>query len=170
MSTTLRQVNVRRSLAVAALVLSAPVLSSCGVNFDAQTDQVYQPAEGTNALARRVDVLNALVVSGTEGSGTVIATLVNNNPTTADTLQSVAGAKKDASLQVTPGGPSTIPATGMLNLAEKGRIFAKSDRIKAGYIVYLTFTFANADPVTLPVPVVKADRPVYDGVPLPPSS
>jgi hypothetical protein len=90
-------VNVRRSLAVAAAVLAAPVLSSCGVNFDAQTDQVYNPAVGVNDRDGSVDVLNALVVSGSAGSGTVVATLVNNDQEKDDSVRGIAGAGQDCS-------------------------------------------------------------------------
>ena len=76
--------NVRRSIAVAAAVVAAPVMSSCGVNFDAQTDQVYNPAVGVNDRSGSVDVLNALIVSKAPGSGTVVATLVNNDEERAD--------------------------------------------------------------------------------------
>lgn len=170
MTPTLGRVNVRRTLVAAVLLLAAPVLSSCGVGFNAQTNQVYQPAEGVNDRSGQVDVLNALVVSGSDGSGTVIATLVNNSQTTADTLQNVAGAGSDTSLQVTLGGDTSIPADGMLNLADSGKIFVAGERVKAGYLVSLTFTFANASAVTLSAPVVPASKAQYSGVPLPPAS
>ena len=71
--------NVRRSIAVAAIVVAAPVLSSCGVNFGAPTDQVYNAAVGVDNRDSQVDVLNALVVTGEDGKGTIVAGLVNND-------------------------------------------------------------------------------------------
>ena len=65
----------------------------------AQTDQVYNPAAGVDDRSGSVDVLNALVVSGSDGSGTVIASLVNNDQTHSDSLRSVAGAGADSSLR-----------------------------------------------------------------------
>ena len=38
--------NVRRCIAAATVLVAAPVLSSCGVSFGAQTDQVYNPSAG----------------------------------------------------------------------------------------------------------------------------
>ena len=70
--------NVRRSIAAAALLLAVPALSACGVSFGAPTDQVYNPSVGVDDQSGQVDVLNALIVSGSNGSGTVVATLVNN--------------------------------------------------------------------------------------------
>jgi len=169
-STTLSAVIARRRLAAAALVLAAPVLASCGGNFNQQTNQVYNPAEGVDERSGAVDVLNALIVSGTNGSGTVVTTFVNNNQNTDDRLKSVAGSGPDASLKVTPGGPTTIPAGGLLNLADKGRIFVEGERVKAGYFVELTFTFDRGQAITVEVPVVNAAEPEYADVPQPSTS
>jgi hypothetical protein len=160
-------VSLRRCVAAVALVIAAPVLSSCGATFGAQTDQVYNPAAGVDDRAGSVDVLNALIVSGTEGSGTVIASLVNNDQTHADSLRGVAGAGADSSLQVTPGGDTAIPADGMLNLATDGRITARGERVKAGNFVEITFSFERGEPVTMKVPVVSSDDPVYKDVKVP---
>jgi hypothetical protein len=169
-TTRLCGVNVRRSLAAVVVALMVPVLSSCGVNFSAQTDQVYQPAVGSDDRSSMVDVLNAMVVSGSTGSGTVVATLVNNDQAQDDTLRGVAGAGKDASIKVTPGGDTTIPTAGLLNLATSGSIFATGEQLEPGSFVELTFTFDRAEPVTLDVPVVSADNPAYADIKLPPAS
>ena len=111
MTTRLPHVNVRRSLAVAALVLTAPVLSSCGVGFGAQTDQVYNPAAGVDVHSGSVDVLNALIVSGTDGSGTVIATLVNNDQVHATpSAGSPAPARTPPSRSLPAARPRSRPA------------------------------------------------------------
>ncbi len=166
MSTTLGAVNVRRRLAPALLLLAAPALSSCGVNFRAQTDQPYNPSVGVDDRSGSVDVLNALVVSGTNGSGAVIATLVDNDPAQADALQGIAGAGGDSSLKVTPGGQTAVPAGGLLNLATKGRIALRGPRVTPGNFVGLTFTFRRGQAVTMQVPVV-ANSAEYAGVTVP---
>lgn len=170
MSTTLSAVNVRRSLAAAALVLAAPALSSCGVNFGAQTNQVYNPSAGVDERSGSVDVLNALIVSGTDGSGTVIASLVNNDQVQADSLRRVSGAGSDSSVKVTPGGETAIPASGLLNLATDGQITARGERVVPGNFVEITFSFDRGMPATVKVPVVSADNPTYSEVPSPSSS
>lgn len=157
----------RRSLAAAVLVLAAPALSSCGGNFNQQTNQIYNPAEGVDDRSGRVDVLNALVVSTENGSGTVVATLVNNDLDRDDSLKSIAGAGSDSNLEVTPGGPTAIPAGGLLNLAERGRNFVEGERIRAGYFVNITFTFDRGKAITVNAPVVNGAEPEYTSVPQP---
>jgi hypothetical protein len=168
-TTTLVAVNVRRRLALAALPLAVPVLSSCTVNFDAQTDQVYNPSAGVDDRSGEVDVLNALVVSGGEGSGTVVATLVNNDQARADKLRSVSGAGADASVKVTPGGDTDIANGGLLNLAEDGRIVVRGEQVVPGGIVTLRFTFDRAKAITVDAPVVP-NTGAYADVRVPSSS
>jgi hypothetical protein len=160
-------VNVRRSIAAAAVLLAAPALSSCGVSFGAQTDQVYNPSVGVDDRSGQVDVLNALIVSGTDGSGTVVATLVNNDQQTDDTLKGVSGAGKDAGMTVKPGGDTTIPAGGLLNLATKGAVTIRGQRVVPGNFVTITFSFDRAQSVTLDGPVVSHSNPDYAGVKVP---
>ena len=159
--------NVRRSIAAAAVLLAAPALSSCGVSFGAQTDQVYNPSVGVDDRSGQVDVLNALIVSGTNGSGAVVATLVNNDQQTDDTLKGVAGAGKDAGMTVKPGGDTTIPAGGVLNLATRGAVTIRGQRVVPGNFVTITFSFDRAQSVTLDVPVVSHSNPDYAGVKVP---
>lgn len=159
--------NVRRNIAVAAALVAAPTMSSCGVNFDAQTDQVYNPAVGVNDRGGAVDVLNALVVSGSAGSGTVVATLVNNDQQRADSLRGVAGAGQDTSLNVQVGGPTNIPAGGLLNLATQGAITVRGKQVLPGRFVEITFSFDRGKAVTVDVPVVSSSNPDYAGIKTP---
>ena len=159
--------NVRRSIAVAAALLAAPVMSSCGVNFGAQTDQVYNPAVGVNDRGGAVDVLNALVVSGKAGSGTVVATLVNNDQQHADSLKNVAGAGQDSSLTVQAGGPTKIAAGGLVNLATEGKVTVRGRQVLPGRFVEITFSFDRGKAVTIQVPVVSSSDPDYAGIKTP---
>jgi copper(I)-binding protein len=163
-------VNVRRSIAVAAVVLAAPSLSACGINFNAQTDQPYNVAVGVDERSGSVDVLNALVVSGSNGSGTAVATLVNNDTENDDTLRDVSGAGPDADVTVKVAGKTTIPADGLLNLAEDGRISVRGEQIVPGTFVTITFSFDRAEAVTVEAPVVSSSNPDYADVPVPTGS
>ena len=163
-------VNVRRSIAAAAVLLAVPALSACGVSFGAPTDQVYQPSVGVDDRTGKVDVLNALIVSGSNGSGTVVATLVNNDQQNDDTLKNVAGAGTDAGMTVKVGGDTTIPAGGLLNLATQGGITARDKRIVPGYFVEITFSFDRAEAITINVPVVAHSDPAYADVKVPSGS
>src|SRR5687768_16477454 len=80
--------QLRRSLALVsgALLLTAP-LGACG--FDPATDRINTITVGTSDRDTTVDILNAVIVSADEGSGTFIATLVNNDTEEEATLQSL---------------------------------------------------------------------------------
>lgn len=159
--------NVRRSIAAAAVVLAAPMLSSCGVSFGAQTDQVYNPSAGVDDQSGTVDVLNALVVSGADGSGTVVATLVNKDQQNVDRLRTVSGAGPDSNLTVNVAGKTTIPAGGLLNLATSSSITARDKRIVPGNFVKITFSFDRAQAITVDVPVFSASNPEYKNIKVP---
>jgi hypothetical protein len=164
-------VNLRRVLAAAAVVLAAPVISSCGVGFGAQTDQIYNPSAGTDDRSGAVDVLNALIVSAHDGSGTVIATLVNNNQTRADRLTGISGTGSNSSVRVQAGGATTIPPNGLVNLADQGSISITGKNVVPGRFIDLTFSFQHGASATLSTLVVSAADPQYSSVPLPtPSS
>lgn len=159
--------NLRRSIVAAAVVLAAPVLSSCG--FDPMTDQVYNPGVGVNDRDGAVDVLGAMVVSGTDGSGTIVAGLVNNDEVEGDALTGVTGAGQVSSLQVQAPGPVEVPAGSLVQLADDGQVTVTGEEVRPGTFVELTFSFRNAESVTLDLPVVAA-RGDYADVPLPSAS
>lgn len=141
----------RRTLrfAIGALLLAAPVLSSCG--FDYATDRVNDITAGHTNRDASVDVLNALVVAGHPDSGTLVGMLVNN------------GVEDDEDTELTsvtsgPDGteaefePLAVPAGGSAQLQEAGiRI---EGTFEAGGVYDVTLTFANGDEVELAVPVV----------------
>lgn len=147
-----------RRLAIAALLL-APVLTACG--FNEQTDQVYQAAVGVNDRSGEVDVLNALIVSGADGSGTFVATLVNKNQTDDDTLDSVTGPAITS-----PRVDVDVPAGGVAPLAESGDVSVEGSGVKPGSFVEVSLGFASGQSTTVKVPVVAATGD-YADVPLP---
>lgn len=160
-------VTLRRSIFATAVALAVLVLSACGPNFDAQTGEVYNPGTGVNDRSGRVDVLNALIVSGEDGSGTVVAGLVNNDEATNDSLTGVSGTGEDTSVKVNAVGPPVqIPADGMYQLADRGEISATGEQIRPGQFIELTFAFEHAESVQIEVPVV-ADTNEFSDVPLP---
>lgn len=149
---------LRRRIAAAALVLAAPLAAACG--FNAQTDQQYQPAAGVNNHSGTVDILNAVLVSGTDGKGTLAVTLLNSSDKT-DALVSVTGSDVTAAqLHV------DLPAHQPQNLAEDGQIALTGAPIKAGAWVRLTLGFQNGQSTSVNVPVVPAKGDFAD-VPLP---
>ncbi len=133
--------TLRRSIAAAAVVLAVPALSSCVTNFNAPTDQVYNPGVGVNDRSGTVDVLHAVVVSGAPGSGTVIAALVNQDEQNDDKLTGVTGSGADQGVQVASTSGVKVPAGELYQLADKGRFSIQGDVIEPGRFVTLTFSF-----------------------------
>ena len=159
--------NVRRSTAKASVVVTAAVLalglSSCGRGFDSPTDQIYNPPIGVNEQSGTVDVLNAVIVtdSSGSGSGTLVATLVNNDPKQDDSLTNISGAAGDQ-VQVTPPSTTTIKAGDVLSLLDTGGAKVQGDAVKPGFFVTLTFTFAKSEAVDVDVPVYLNEGPFAD--------
>ena len=152
---------IQRRVAIAALLL-APALTACG--FNEQTDQVYQPAVGVNDRSDTVYVLNALIVSGVDGSGTFAGTLVNTDTTSDDTLESVSGNGVTASQATVK-----VPAGGNALLADSGDVTLEGAGIVPGKFVEVTLGFSSGQTTTMKVPVVAAAGD-YTDVPLPSSS
>ena len=142
--------HLRRTLATAGTALLIATLTSCG--FDMATDRPYTPAAGTNDQSTGVDVLNAVVVSAEDGSGTFIASFANNDseePTAVDGLSGV-----DASqVQVEEFDAVEIPANGFVNLATDGGIPVTGE-FSHGDFVELAITFEHGEQVNMQVPVV----------------
>ncbi len=168
----MKVVNVSKRLRIvaAAVALAVPVLSSCSSNFNAPTDQVYTPGVGVNDRSGNIDVLHALIVSGEDGSGTLVAALVNNDQVNPDTLAGVSGAGDDASIEISDSGAQVeIPADGLVQLADDGDISVTATQVQPGRFIELTFNFENSESVSVEVPVV-ANTEEFAEVPLPSAS
>jgi hypothetical protein len=145
--------TLRSRFLLAAVVLVVPALAGCSRGFDNPTDQVYNPSRGVNDRSGTVDVLNALVVSGEDGFGTVVATLVNNEDTD-DKLTGVTVEGEPANISGAAGA-SDIAAGGLNNLGASGAVTAAADTIEPGAFVDVTFTFQGGKAITVEVPVVS---------------
>jgi hypothetical protein len=159
----------QKALAAAAALLAVPALSACGVNFGAQTDQVYTPADGENHREGTIDVLNALIISETPGTGRLIAALSNNDTEGADALTGVTGAQESSEVTFQVPGVE-IPEGQLVQLAsddvEPVVVSGDEEAIRPGKFVRLTFEFQNADAATLNVPVLEPGE-TYADVELP---
>jgi hypothetical protein len=148
------------------VLLAVPALSACGVNFDAQTDQYYTPTDGENNREGTVQVLNALIISDSPGSGRLIAAL-DNGGDEADTLTGVRGLEVDQSVDFNlVEGETAIPAGGVLQLADDGSavvaVSGDPERVAAGGYVRLAFMFQNGEEASLNVPVLAPDDTYAD--------
>jgi hypothetical protein len=149
-----------RLLATVGAVVLATALSSCGFGY--ATDRVYTPGNGVNDRDAKVDVLNAVIVSAQEGSGTFIASFSNNEVDTSATVDSLAGAGDDSKLVVGDFDPIEIAPGALVNLATDGGIPVTGE-LEAGNFVSVTITFSSGETATLDVPAVNDCGP-YEGL------
>ena len=162
--------NLRRparttvALATAAMALG---LSSC--SYDNPTDMMYNPPIGVVEQSSQVDVLNALVVKAddTAGSGTLVTTLVNNDEESDDQLTGLQVGPEDQGVEVSLGSGVTVPAGDFVNLAEEDIIEVAGEPVQDGVFITLTYTFANAEAVTVEVPVVIQGEGYFEDVETP---
>jgi copper(I)-binding protein len=160
---------VRRAVATAVVVIATAALSGCGSSFNAQTDQIYQPAVGSNNRESQVYVLNALLVTGGT-NGALVAGLLNE----ADTDDVLTGVTAKASngndLTATIVGDQVpLPSRSLVRLSQDAEVAISGTdaaELGAGGSISVTFTFQNADPVTLDAPIEAREGP-YADVPLP---
>ncbi|RZI88548.1 MAG: hypothetical protein EOO67_13015, partial [Microbacterium sp.] len=138
----------RRTAFVAALL--APALAACG--FGAQTDQIYQAAQGTDNRDTAVKILNAVVVAGENGAGTFAGSLVNET----DVAQNLTQISGDGVTAATSTDQLTVAPQSLLNLGEpfigpKGgklpQVVLTGTPIEIGRFVRLTLTFSGVGPV-----------------------
>ena len=157
--------QISRSLRLLAVGALIPLLSACtSVGLGAQTGQVYIAADGANNRTGDVYVLNAVVVSGADGAGTLVTTFVNENDQRSDLVTNITSATDTVTGTFPP-----IPAGGFVNLADLAPLFVTGSDVVAGGYVTLTFDFSSATPVTMDVPVV-APTGEWASIQLPPAS
>ncbi|MFC9687989.1 hypothetical protein ACFTSF_05580 [Kribbella sp. NPDC056951] len=108
MPITLSARSVRRAALASAAATLSIVLAACGANFNAQTAQPYQPAEGTNASSGGIVVRNLLVLADEHGKGELHGVVINNG-TASDTLVSITQAPpKPPTADTPPEDPAPV--------------------------------------------------------------
>ena len=151
-----------RPLATAAAVLALAVpLSSCG--FDYATEREYDVTSAALSREGAVDILSAVVVSAAEGSGTFVASFSNNDPADAQTFTGLAGGE-GATVTAAEFEPVSIPAGGLVNLADPAAGIVLTGDFTAGDVVPLTIDFGNGERISLNVPVVADDTGYWEGM------
>ena len=158
-------VRRRPWLAAAFLVILVPALGACG--FNEQTDRVYQPSVGVNNRQGVVDVLGAVVVSGTDGSGTFVASLDNKDQTKSQTLTGITGAD---GVQVTLVKQVEVPPGALVNFANLGVASVSGHTIQAGGFARLTLQFESGQSAQVNAPIVAPEQQYSEITPAVPSS
>jgi hypothetical protein len=166
----------RNRLLTAAFAAGAVIgLSGCAANFDAPSNEPYQPAAGISDRSGAVFAINTLVVTDGSGNGTVVSSLINQQPDD-DTLQSFSATDSTgAAITAAPlAQPISLPANPSpaqsVQLGSAGALRLSGDNVEGGTFVSITFTFATAAPVTVNVPVVLGGPDtIYADIPVGPS-
>jgi hypothetical protein len=148
----------RIALSLGALILAVPGVASCGFNY--ATDRENTISNGTSDKSGMVDVLNAVIVSQDDGSGTFIATLSNNSATETIHMSSL-DFGSNSTTQVAAFDPIEVKPHAVVNLANGQGIKVSGD-FKAGDFLSLTVGFDNGESADMKVHVVVADDE-YEG-------
>ncbi len=163
----------RATLAVSALLVAAPVLSSCGFNY--ATNRVNTISMGVNDRAGQVDVLGTVIVSDQAGSGTFVTTLVNNDPTDPASFTELTGTDETTGTPIATESlePIEIPPRGRVTLGNAAAPALTEDDptvvtdpeavvvtgdFVPGDFVSVDLVFASGESSTLQIPVVPACR------------
>lgn len=141
--------HLRRTPALLICLLALATLTGCREDM---TNQINQISHGTVSRETDVDVLGAIIVSAEDGSGTFVATFVNNSTEEDASVESVAGADDAQGLTFQDSSVDLAPS-GMVNLATDGGFEVEGDFV-AGDFVPLTVTFGDGESVDIDVPVV----------------
>jgi hypothetical protein len=172
-----RASQIRLLKAATALASAAALagLSGCAANFNAPTNEPYQPAAGISDRSGEVYAINTLVVTDGSGNGTVVSSLINQD-SADDSLQSYSATDSEGKKITTaplaqpialPSYPSPDQA---VQLGTAGDLRLSGDNVEGGTFINLTFDFDNAAPVTVEVPiVVGGPNTIYADVPVGPA-
>ena len=168
MPITLTPRAVRRTALVGATVTLSIAVTACGANFNAETSQPYQAADGTDATSGPIAAQNLLVLASDDGQGELHSAIANTGQDD-DRLIGIAAAPADAAAQsgstetattVTFGNvrPMTLKAGASLTLPPSTGEPITVTGGKPGRMIKVTITFSEAAPITALVPVLRLDH------------
>ena len=137
----MRSIPARRSLRAGGVALvAAAALTGCQWTSMIQTDQAYEPADGTTVRVGGLEVANVVVVSTGKGApGTVTGLAINH---TAQPLQVQVSAAGSAGA----GGPAVaVPAGGSAQLTNPGGQGVTLPSVEPIAGSHITLTIASAE-------------------------
>ena len=174
-----RRVRLARWQGLPVAVVVGLLTSGCGSNFNAESQDPYQPGPGITDRSSDVFVINMLVVTSDEGMGTVVGSLVNQRSQSDYVVEFTASHSEAGELRTSPlpavpadeassGGdaPSAgvaVPASGATQLPKDAQLQVTGEAVVPGTLVTLTFTFHRGEPVTVEVPVFSEDNSYVGG-------
>lgn len=150
---------IRRRIAV-LLSLPALALLTAGCGEVREQTQIWrEPPHGTSATAGDVDIRNALVVTDSEGNGTVYASFANRG----DDADALTGVVIDGS-EANTDGEIELPAGGVASVSpDDSRVDVSGFDVEPGRLVDVQFIFADAPRVTVQA-IVQPNEGFYADV------
>lgn len=156
--------RLRRSAAVLAVAAALPVLSGCASNFGSQVQQPYTPGIGVYDSNGTAQGFNMVIVADGEGSGTLVATMLNEGDET-DTLTGVGvETEGDRTIEAQLEDPVELPSEQLVQLHEEQAVTFSGEDMRPGWFVQLTLEFENAEPIVRQVPIEPQSDPYADVV------
>ena len=151
----------RRLIAVSLTAVAGLSLTACGTSFGAQTNQVYQPAVGTNVRGQ-VESHNTLLVANRDGSATLSAAVVSNLKTD-QTLTGVTVTDQQGKALTVRKPKAALTLTSRVLTTIGGEtpdsVFVVTSGAEPGDYVDVTYTFSDSSELVVDAPVVaRADH------------
>jgi hypothetical protein len=147
---------------VIATVAIATMVTGCASGQMAQTRLIKQVTDGVEAQSDEIRLRNVKVIKSSTGEGILIGTLVNWSDKT-DAITSVSINNLPATYTAeTSELLRNKPITFVGQVANADAFIENLDKTP-GYRIPVTFTFANAAPVTLDTLIVNGDG-IYENL------
>jgi copper(I)-binding protein len=146
----------RRLTAVSLTAIAGLSLTACGTSFGAQTNQVYQPAVGTNVRGQ-VESHNTLLVANRDGSATLSAAVVSNLKTEQTLTGVTVTDQQGKALTVRkPKAALTLPSRALTTIGgeDPDSVFIVAEGAEPGDYVDVTYTFSDSSELVVDAPVV----------------
>jgi hypothetical protein len=141
---------------VALLAGALLALTGCGGPGDAQTLQVFDAGVGVNDRDSDVYVLNALVVDNADSTGTLSVSLLDKSGDGDQLVAVEAATDAGEPIEVQQHVRPLELCDGNLEVVGPGaEVTLAGDNFAAGDVIELSFTFRDAEPVRMGVPVVS---------------
>jgi len=151
----------------APLVIAMLAITGCGAGFNAQTNQVYQPADGVSDRSGDVYAINLLVVGNDEGDGTLIGTLINQQADDDALTEFTASAFDGTEILTSPiEEPVELTPQSGVALQDGSLLSLSGENLTPGDFINLTLTFDNAAALEMQIPIQPATDEIFSEVPI----
>lgn len=148
-----------RRLLIGAMALLLPALAGCEAGLNAPTLQFHQASNGTTIVQNNIRIDDAFVLGSPPGTvapaGGRTGAFLTIQAYNGDRLTSVSAPGAASSVKLA-GGPVNLPANTPVDLSgptPKVVLTGLTSSLSGGQSIQMSFTFAVAGTITIPVPV-----------------